>query len=391
MMLLAEAALRSSLLTIAVWLALKLLRVRNPYSQMTAWSVVLVASLAMPLLMRLVPTEALPLPAAIPLAGPQTAHAGAATAFPLSYVFLAAYLAGLFLLLARLAYGLSQSLHLLRRSRRVEAPWTEGRDVRFCADLSMPAAIGRTILLPTDFLDWDRARQRAVLAHEASHVSRGDFYLMLLAALHRAVFWFSPLSWLLHRRLAELAEITSDAAALAVSADRLSYARILIDLADEARSIPAGLAMANHATVRCRVDHILAQSLLPIRPSLRKLILIVACLAPVSLAAGGLNAVHRPQPGSEAALRSHIDQLQRGEIDDSILGVEGMGDQIRALLPQIRPEMAALGPIVSVQFQGVTQDGTNLYLVTHAQGTRSWSIHLNEDGRIQSMGFGSPD
>src|SRR5262245_8069804 len=49
--LLLESALRSLALGVAVWLGLALLRVRNPRAHMTAWTVVLVASLAMPVLM----------------------------------------------------------------------------------------------------------------------------------------------------------------------------------------------------------------------------------------------------------------------------------------------------------------------------------------------------
>ena len=61
--LLLESALRSLSLGVAVWLGLALLRVRNPRTQMTAWTVVLVASLAMPALMhRLTVT----IPAAVP-------------------------------------------------------------------------------------------------------------------------------------------------------------------------------------------------------------------------------------------------------------------------------------------------------------------------------------
>ena len=52
--LLLESALRSLLLGAAVWLGLKFLRVKNPHAHMTAWTLVLVASLAMPALMRLV-------------------------------------------------------------------------------------------------------------------------------------------------------------------------------------------------------------------------------------------------------------------------------------------------------------------------------------------------
>ena len=48
---LAEAALRAFVLGGAVWLGLHLFRVRNPNAHMTAWTLVLLASLAMPLLM----------------------------------------------------------------------------------------------------------------------------------------------------------------------------------------------------------------------------------------------------------------------------------------------------------------------------------------------------
>jgi len=65
--LLLESALRSLLLGGAVWLGLKLLRVKNPHAQMTAWTLVLVASLAMPALMRLV-TVTIPAAAPAPLA-----------------------------------------------------------------------------------------------------------------------------------------------------------------------------------------------------------------------------------------------------------------------------------------------------------------------------------
>src|ERR1043166_9881017 len=64
--LLLESALRSLLLGGAVWVGLKLFRVRNPHVHMAAWTLVLVASLAMPALMRLV-TVTIPAAAPAPL------------------------------------------------------------------------------------------------------------------------------------------------------------------------------------------------------------------------------------------------------------------------------------------------------------------------------------
>lgn len=520
MTLLAEAALRSSLLTAAVWLALKLFRISNPHTQMAAWSGVLLASLAMPLLMRWAPAETLPVPPdfyrgwtkapldALPAAAAPVQQAASSSGiFPL---LLTAYLSVVSVLAVRLGFGLVQGLRLVRRSARVTADWAEGRDIRLSSEIAMPAAIGRTILLPVEFTGWDAMRRIAVLAHEASHVQRGDFYLLLLAALHRALFWFNPLSWWLNNRLADLAEANSDAAALAVAGDRLSYAGMLIDLAGAPRQAAAGLAMANHATVRRRVERILAESALPARLTLGKLALMAAGMIPAALAAAGattvpvaenavvkrqiairLNpakldrfvgyyalpaapdlpvkvwregdhlyasplgqpqeeilpendhlffakdvpeqgdfqsdakgrvtklvlhmnggawsaprldeaagralekalaeriAVNRPQPGSEAALRLHIGQLQSGDLDDDTM-VNGMGSAIRAMLPDIHPEMLGLGPITTVRFEGVGPDGMDVYLVTHANGQRRWRIRLTESGRIESMWFTPP-
>src|SRR5437667_6411198 len=68
---LAEAALRSFMLGSVVWLGLRLLRVRNPHVHMTSWIMVLVASLAMPLLMHWttvsIMVDALPAATAEPL------------------------------------------------------------------------------------------------------------------------------------------------------------------------------------------------------------------------------------------------------------------------------------------------------------------------------------
>ena len=109
-----------------------------------------------------------------------------------------------------------------------------------------------------------------MLAHEAAHVANGDFYVLLLASLNRAVFWFSPFAWWQLTRLAELAEIISDASAIEVVADRLSYAEILIDLLQHGRQVPAGLEMARAGTVRPRVERILAATTVPALVGWRK-------------------------------------------------------------------------------------------------------------------------
>src|SRR5215813_4460101 len=67
--LLLESAARSLALAIAAGLGLRFLRVRNPHDEMTAWQLVLAASLAMPLLVYVfAPWATVKIPASAPLA-----------------------------------------------------------------------------------------------------------------------------------------------------------------------------------------------------------------------------------------------------------------------------------------------------------------------------------
>ena len=88
------------------------------------------------------------------------------------------------------------------------------------------------IVLPLDWPRWDNSKLRAVLAHEGSHVRRRDPLRQLLSSIYRALLWFHPVAWWLHRHLSELAEAASDDAALAGSLlrngkDRAEHACVL--------------------------------------------------------------------------------------------------------------------------------------------------------------------
>ena len=56
------------------------------------------------------------------------------------------------------------------------------------------------VLLPAWFeADYDDAQQRAALAHELTHVKRGDLWALQLAELFVACLWFNPLAYLARR------------------------------------------------------------------------------------------------------------------------------------------------------------------------------------------------
>ena len=95
-------------------------------------------------------------------------------------------------------------------------------------------------------------------------------------------------------RLAELAEIISDARALEVVEDRLSYAEILLDLVQHVRRAPAGLEMARACTVRARVERILAAPTAPAKLGWRKRIWTAAVILPVVIVSAGSIAYSTP-------------------------------------------------------------------------------------------------
>ncbi|MCP3402206.1 M56 family metallopeptidase [Bradyrhizobium sp. CCGB20] len=318
---LAEAALRSFVLGGVVWFGLNLFRVRNPHVHMTAWVVVLFASLAMPFVMHW-PTltiTRLPLPAPVPvdflpadismLETPQPAlpvvpvappvKSGLSVDWWLVATMVYAGVAGLLLL--RLAIGLCLTWRLARAARPMSGPQMIDADVRVSRDVGGPVTFGSTILVPPQFAGWDAKKRLAVLAHEGAHVANRDFYVLLLASLNRAVFWFSPFSWWQLARLAELAEIISDAEAIEVIDDRLSYAEILLDFASSVKPRPVELAMARASTVRARVERIIAAAAMPVAVGWRKRLWIAAAIVPAVIVSAGMIAYRTPDPAAVAA------------------------------------------------------------------------------------------
>jgi hypothetical protein len=328
--LLMEAALRSLLLGLAVWLGLRIFRVHSPHLQMTAWTVVLVASLAMPMLMQgltvrvpagppklvkivRVPRERVPdvltssyLPdvRAFSPSDVETGQASRPRIAPPARIdwrsaagwwslATALYLLVAGVMLFRLLFGLAVTWRLCRAAQPIREPWTAGTDVRVSGAVMMPVTFGSIILLPPDLTEWSVVKRQAALSHERSHISRGDFYVVLVAAANCCIFWFSPLSWWLVRSLTELAEVLSDDAAIEAVGDRASYAEILLDVASRVGRLPAVLPMARPHTVLMRIERILAANGLPTgigwrrRASFAIALLPVVAICAVTIAPGG--------------------------------------------------------------------------------------------------------
>ena len=68
------------------------------------------------------------------------------------------------------------------------------------------------VLLPAWFeTDYDDVQQRAALAHELTHVRRGDLWALQIAELFVACLWFNPLAYYAHRAFRTDQEAACDA------------------------------------------------------------------------------------------------------------------------------------------------------------------------------------
>ena len=243
-----EAAVRSLALGTAAWLGLRLMRVRNLRAERLVWLVVLCGSLLMPLVMQWrLATFTLPGPASPetlrsvgtpvfiepvqPAAPVHLIRHGVIrqgsftpakpaerswTALPWQLLGAVVYICVAAILLLRLGIGLALASRLWRHRSK---PWpglgfppAGNVAMRVSRKVKGPVTVAQGILLPEEALEWTGKKLEAVVRHEQCHVEQHDFAWGVLAKLHAAVFWFSPLSWWLERKLSEVSEVLADEA-----------------------------------------------------------------------------------------------------------------------------------------------------------------------------------
>jgi len=277
---LAVWSVRSAILASAAGLCLRTFRVRDVSLRLTVWTVVLCGALTMPLLSSLAPAVEVPVPrwqadqpapAARALVSAELVYpmrlqrAPVQHEHPAPQVNWPSLLTGLWAaitiaMLAQLAAGIFYGRRLIRHAVRINmpcsAPVYESESVRVPITLGSSSPV---IVLPPGWRAWEERKLAAVLAHESAHVWRRDPLRQLLASVYRAVFWFHPLAWWLHRELAELAESASDDAALAATRDETFYAEVLLNFfASAPRRVQwDAVAIAVHGKATKRMERIL--------------------------------------------------------------------------------------------------------------------------------------
>jgi hypothetical protein len=200
------------------------------------------------------------------------------------------------ILLLRLLAGVVLSLRLLSRAVPARFDGAASSHVRISRDVAAPVTVANVILLPVDAVDWPVAIRQAVIAHEHAHAARWDYAMLLASHVNRAIFWFTPLPWWLHRRLAGLAELASDDQALAVMGDRAAYAEVLLDMGRRSGPMLRGLGMARLATLPYRIDRILSGRAQPAPVSPMQQVILAVGAAGLSIVAASSTPSPSPAP-----------------------------------------------------------------------------------------------
>jgi TonB family protein len=290
---LAGAALKSTLVLAAAWLAALALRRRSAAARHLIWTAAAAAVLALPFLAVWMPPLSVPTPAAladnlvfrITAAGLATASTptSAAPAVPVNtpwhadwqLVALLGWAAGVSAALVQMAVGFA-GIRRVRRAaslspdsllaRDLARRVSVGREVAVFETFpgSMPMTFGvwrPVVFMPSDAAAWSEERRRMVLLHELAHVRRGDVATQLAARLALILHWWNPLAWVAWREFLKERERATDDLVLQAGARASDYASHLLEVARSMHDAPplawAHVAMARRSQLEGRLSAIL--------------------------------------------------------------------------------------------------------------------------------------
>ena len=147
----------------------------------------------------------------------------------------------------------------------------------------------RTIYLP-DAIDRQEDAD-IILAHECTHIARGDLVTRPFERLVADFFWFSPFAWMMRRELDYWREAATDEQTAALTGDNVAYARALANTARVTRPMPqyalpvAAFILPRHETLKKRLTQLLERDARRPRQRLATMALAAGLVvAPLSLA-----------------------------------------------------------------------------------------------------------
>jgi beta-lactamase regulating signal transducer with metallopeptidase domain len=259
------------------------------------------------------------LPAMVADAPAATSAAPVASQWSVSRVVLAAYAALTALLVLWAFLGLWRLVALLRNARtappeavallhEIAGPGADRVRLLVSDAVDAPVALAGwrpVIVLPASAAA-DREALAYGLAHEWSHVERGDVWRWYLVALAQIILFYQPLFWWLRRQLRLSQDYLADARAAGQAAEPTDYAEYLVTLARRRLAVPAlALGITDRRSNLTRRVHMLLLNHTPLSRRCRLAwtcgtavvaVALVAGLSAVRLTAAAPVATEEPKP-----------------------------------------------------------------------------------------------
>jgi len=459
-----DAALKGAILVLIAALAAYLLKNRSAASRHAAWTAAVIGHLAIPALVLLLPAWKLPLlpaaswmrsEAAAPIVAPSvtgsklTGDAGkqaisatptakapsdeagkttgaisteakssnvattpqpastAVTARPgIIPIVAAIWLAGVLLVLLRLAFGTWRVGQLARDGARVEdGVWlslTQRLANRLGVTrplillrgerLAVPVTWGivyPAVLLPQDSDSWSEERRRFVLVHEMAHVKRFDALTQLLAQISLAVFWFDPLVWLAAHRMRVEREHACDDYVLRDGTAPSLYAGELLEMVrsigmpsqDSAAPAFAALAMARRSEFEGRMLAILDPRLDRHTLTRRSTLMTAVIVALLTLPLAALRPFQQPEiataPTAATAASAPVSDLPAS----FKISISDAGSPATSTTSATSPA-APISAVTAAARKTVAQSAWSCDSYTLSRNSTHISSHIDSDNQI---------
>ena len=155
------------------------------------------------------------------------------------------WLFGLMFLSIRILLGLFGTIRLTREGQDIQDSLWKRLLYRFLETVSLRRKINLlshdktmvpltwgvikpVVMMPEESKNWSENQRSTALYHELSHIKRGDYLVMILARISRAIYWFNPLSWIVLGMIKREQEKACDELVLKAGIKPSTYAENLL-------------------------------------------------------------------------------------------------------------------------------------------------------------------
>ncbi len=200
--------------------------------------------------------------------------------FVFGFASLMVWICGSMLLFIRIVLGIHGTKRLTREGQDIQDSLWRRLLYRFLEAVSLRRKISLlshaktmvpltwgvvkpVVMMPAESKNWSENQRSSALYHELSHIKRGDYLVMILARVSRAIYWFNPLSWIILGMIKREQEKACDELVLKAGIKPSTYAENLLfirnSVSDHWNPPAAVLGAMNKSHLNDRLTTILKQ------------------------------------------------------------------------------------------------------------------------------------